>query len=591
MRTLLARVRHGGRPTRPIRPGPAPRSRPPSVVLAHGQRLRGKGGCRGSGAETGRRSRAGRRRGDRRMAARRAGGGSRRGARRAARAAARTRHTARALALHLLVAPRLHDASRADRAGPLPARALVPLLLVAAIVADRAARAADPARRLRHRRAARAGRCSSSPSRRASSRSTASCTGRSTATATCRRSRATTSRPRRCVAGALIAAAIALAAHSRDASARFAALVAETPARRIAALALAAAFTVVWLLLAVNSDRSISIAMEGIRDHVEYQMNETWAVLDGRTPLVNFTSQYGSLWPYAIALSLVTLFGKTLLAFTITSATITAVAMLAVFGCCAASRAARVAALLLTCRSSRRASSRSPGAAPSATRSPPTSASSRCATRARTCSHGCSCGGSSARRAPRARRPAVPRRRARRAQQRGVRRRRRSSRRRLRSRGPAPDRSPRALLRLAAGAAAGLLAAYALVALLTLLRAGSCRSSAARRVRARLRGRRLRAAAGAGALGLHLAIYVTYVAAIACGTVRVLDRAQNRPLSGMLVWVRHLRPRRGQLLHGPLAPRLARSRRSPPGRSRLRCLSSTACSASLRARRAAPAPR
>ena len=37
-------------------------------------------------------------------------------------------------------------------------------------------------------------------------------------------------------------------------------------------------------------------------------------------------------------------------------------------------------------------------------------------------------------------------------------------------------------------------------------------------------------------LGVHLILYATYVAAIAVATVRAIERAPNRPLTGMLAW-------------------------------------------------------
>ncbi|HEX5145490.1 MAG TPA: hypothetical protein VFV85_00600 [Conexibacter sp.] len=333
------------------------------------------------------------------------------------------------------------------------------------------------------------------------------------------------------VAGAF-AAAVALLLRSERACARLAALAAESRRRRVLATALAALFTVVWLLHAVNSDRSIADAIEAVRDHVEYQMNETWAVLDGRTPLVNFSSQYGSLWPFAIALSLA-VFGKTLLAFTITSTAITAVALLAVFG--ALRRAARssLAALALY----------APFVA--------TSFFMIAGTATNRYTFGAYFG-------------VFP----------------------LRYAGPyllawllarrldgaarawplfaaaglvvlnnaefgvpalaataaalvwtAPDPRPRALLRLAAQALAGLALAYALVALLTLVRAGEVPQ-----LGRLVEFARIFAVGGfgllpiPGALGLHTAIYLTYVAAIVCATVRALEGAPNRTLTGLLAW-------------------------------------------------------
>ena len=85
--------------------------------------------------------------------------------------------------------------------------------------------------------------------------------------------------------------------------------------------------------------------------------------------------------------------------------------------------------------------------------------------------------------------------------------------------------------------ALGLLAAYALVALLTLVRAGELPQ-----LGRLLDYGRLYSIGGFGllhlhrTLGLHLVLYVTYAAAIGVATVRAIERAPNRPLTGMLAW-------------------------------------------------------
>ena len=123
-------------------------------------------------------------------------------------------------------------------------------------------------------------------------------------------------------------------------------LLRESLGRRIGATAVAASMTAIWVLPVVNSDASIANAVLEMRYHLEFTVDETFAVLNGRTPLVDFSAQYGSLSPYVIALPLLA-FGKTLLTFTIALCTITALALFAVYD--AMRRAARssVAALLL----------------------------------------------------------------------------------------------------------------------------------------------------------------------------------------------------------------------------------------------------
>jgi hypothetical protein len=101
--------------------------------------------------------------------------------------------------------------------------------------------------------------------------------------------------------------------------------------RSLIATGLAVAFTVVWMLASVNSDQSVASANPSLRFHLGFTLDETFAVVNGLTPLVDFTAQYGSLLPYLPALVL-TVFGKTLLAFTLTMTALTTLALLAMFG-------------------------------------------------------------------------------------------------------------------------------------------------------------------------------------------------------------------------------------------------------------------
>jgi hypothetical protein len=104
-----------------------------------------------------------------------------------------------------------------------------------------------------------------------------------------------------------------------------------TRARALLATGLAAAVTVVWMLASVNSDASVASANPSLRFHLGFTLDETFAVLNGLTPLVDFTAQYGSLLPYVPALVL-TVVSTSLLAFTLTMSALTTLALLAVFG-------------------------------------------------------------------------------------------------------------------------------------------------------------------------------------------------------------------------------------------------------------------
>jgi hypothetical protein len=102
----------------------------------------------------------------------------------------------------------------------------------------------------------------------------------------------------------------------------------ERRALRLGCLALAALLTAAWLLTAINSDATVADARG--YDLIPWDMTETFAILDGRTPLADFHSQYSQLWPYLSAIVLA-LFGSTILVWTTTMATISGLALLAVY--------------------------------------------------------------------------------------------------------------------------------------------------------------------------------------------------------------------------------------------------------------------
>ena len=85
------------------------------------------------------------------------------------------------------------------------------------------------------------------------------------------------------------------------------------------------------MLPALQSDATIGHAPEDLLYHLQFIYDETFAVLNGRTPLVDFTPQYSSLWPFANALAM-TIFGKTLLTFSLTMTAVGTLALLAVYG-------------------------------------------------------------------------------------------------------------------------------------------------------------------------------------------------------------------------------------------------------------------
>jgi len=115
---------------------------------------------------------------------------------------------------------------------------------------------------------------------------------------------------------------------------------------RLAAGALALAVAASWMLPAVQTDLSITGSLDVTQYHIAFYLDETFALLNGLTPLVTFTPQYGGVWPYLIAIPLL-VFGKTLLVFTAAMATATTLALLAIFGVLRRVTRNSLAALLL----------------------------------------------------------------------------------------------------------------------------------------------------------------------------------------------------------------------------------------------------
>jgi len=335
------------------------------------------------------------------------------------------------------------------------------------------------------------------------------------------------------VAGALAAGAFAML--DRPAwRARVAVALRETDRRRLLAAALAVLLTAVWLLHAVNTDSSIMGTSSHEWSPAQFTLDETYAVLNGRTPLADFTAQYGSLWPYLPAAALA-LFGETFLTFSLAMCAITAVALLAVYALLRRIVRNGVVALLLYLpflatslfmvggtTTSRYTFGDYFGVFPLRYAGPfllawllvrrldgawPRAAWVLGAVAGLVVLNNAEFGLAALAATVAALVWA------------------------------ADDRSPRALARLAGELVLGLLAAYALVALLTLVRAGELPQ-----LGRLLDYGRLYSIGGFGLLhlhrllGLHLVLYLTYVAAIGLATVRAIERAPGRPLTGMLAW-------------------------------------------------------
>jgi len=107
--------------------------------------------------------------------------------------------------------------------------------------------------------------------------------------------------PATLVVSALLTVAAVLVLRREALVARIGRLTQETDRRRLVAFGVAVAFLALWLLTAVNTEGSLGLANDGVRGNVSYWLDEAYAVLDHRAPLVNFHAQYSQLWPYLSA--------------------------------------------------------------------------------------------------------------------------------------------------------------------------------------------------------------------------------------------------------------------------------------------------
>jgi hypothetical protein len=105
-------------------------------------------------------------------------------------------------------------------------------------------------------------------------------------------------------------------------------LVRERRTMRIVGLAAAVVLTAVWLSTAVNLDSTVATAASN--QLIPWDTNEAYAVLDGRTPLVDFHAQYGQLWPY-VAAGVLALAGSSLGVLTTLMVTVSGLAALGIY--------------------------------------------------------------------------------------------------------------------------------------------------------------------------------------------------------------------------------------------------------------------
>ncbi len=132
------------------------------------------------------------------------------------------------------------------------------------------------------------------------------------------------------VAAALAAGAIVWAIRSDRARAAAARWARETTLRRVAWTLAAALLIAVWLVHAFNTEGTVLNESQPAAYHLQFTLDETFAVIDGRSPLVNFAAQYGSLWPYPVA-AIMSLLGPSVGSFTALMLLISGIALLAIY--------------------------------------------------------------------------------------------------------------------------------------------------------------------------------------------------------------------------------------------------------------------
>jgi hypothetical protein len=129
----------------------------------------------------------------------------------------------------------------------------------------------------------------------------------------------------------LIGLAFAVSLSRRELRARIGDLLAcESRLVRWGAPSVAVLATLIWLLPAIQLDGTVADSSSA-HFNLAFTFDEGLAVLNGHSPLVDYVAQYGSLWLYLVGIPL-HLSNGSLGSFTASMAAITGVSMLAVYG-------------------------------------------------------------------------------------------------------------------------------------------------------------------------------------------------------------------------------------------------------------------
>lgn len=130
---------------------------------------------------------------------------------------------------------------------------------------------------------------------------------------------------------ALAGAALATwALHSPRRRARLASALSPGRGWTVAVTAVVVLATALTLLPAVTTDDAVMAGNELVSFHLSFVYDEAMAVLGGRSPLRDFATQYGALWPYATAAGM-ELLGDSIGVFTTLMALISGCALLALY--------------------------------------------------------------------------------------------------------------------------------------------------------------------------------------------------------------------------------------------------------------------
>jgi hypothetical protein len=100
---------------------------------------------------------------------------------------------------------------------------------------------------------------------------------------------------------------------------------------RLLAFALAIAVTVIWLLPAVNTDDTVSSAGPFAAGHISVHGEDYFAAVNGRTPLVDYISQYANLLPLLVE-PVLRAAGPSITSLSISLCALSAIAMVAIYG-------------------------------------------------------------------------------------------------------------------------------------------------------------------------------------------------------------------------------------------------------------------